>query len=244
LGEIGPDASFASPQLQASRAVADIKTGNAAFLADRAERIRMLGKRIVGDIIEIGRLLAECKERCGHGNWLPWLDREFGWSSDKAEDYIAIAARWPNSDDCPNLPMYSLRLLTAPSTPESAYTEVIERSGAGEQIKHAEIQAIIAAHGKGSIIRAATILRAERIEERRAERLKRIAAQCDPGPLPKGPWPLIFADPPWRYTFSPTDSHSIERHYETMTLEEICALRPMRCCFCVCRRQFSNRRLM
>jgi hypothetical protein len=86
------------------------------------------------------------------------------------------------------------------------------------------VQAIIAAHGKGPIIRAATILRAERIEERRAERLKRIAAQCDSGPLPQGPWPLIFADPPWRYLFSPTASRAVEDRYETMTLDDICAL--------------------
>jgi N6-adenosine-specific RNA methylase IME4 len=67
-------------------------------------------------------------------------------------------------------------------------------------------------------------IRARNIEERRAERLARIAAQCDPGPLPKGPWPVLFADPPYRYEFSAKSSRAIERHYETMSLEEICAL--------------------
>jgi hypothetical protein len=32
------------------------------FLAGRAERIRVLAKRVISDVIEIGRLLAECIE--------------------------------------------------------------------------------------------------------------------------------------------------------------------------------------
>ena len=53
-------------------------------LAEHAAVIRALGKRVVGDIIEIGRRLTDAKARCGHGNWLPWLDREFGWKDTTA----------------------------------------------------------------------------------------------------------------------------------------------------------------
>jgi N6-adenosine-specific RNA methylase IME4 len=35
---------------------------------------------------------------------------------------------------------------------------------------------------------------------------------------------VIYADPPWRYSFSQTKNRSIENHYPTMTLEEICSL--------------------
>lgn len=35
---------------------------------------------------------------------------------------------------------------------------------------------------------------------------------------------VIYADPPWRYEFSATDSRRIENHYPTMALEDICAL--------------------
>jgi N6-adenosine-specific RNA methylase IME4 len=82
----------------------------------------------------------------------------------------------------------------------------------------------IVARGEREILQAAQQIRAKKTEARRAERLERIAAQCDPGPLPQGPWPLIFADPPWRYEFSQTFSRAIESHYETMELEQICAL--------------------
>jgi hypothetical protein len=56
-----------------------------SFLACAAARIRALGRRVIADVIEIGRLLADCKDQCGHGNWLPWIKREFGWSADTAE---------------------------------------------------------------------------------------------------------------------------------------------------------------
>ena len=34
--------------------------------------------RDAGDIIEIGNRLIEVRKTCEHGEWLPWLDREFG----------------------------------------------------------------------------------------------------------------------------------------------------------------------
>jgi len=42
-----------------------------------------------------------------------------------------------------------------------------------------------------------------------------------------GKFPVLYADPPWRYENPPMggSNRSIENHYPTMTLEEICALR-------------------
>ena len=39
--------------------------------------------------------------------------------------------------------------------------------------------------------------------------------------LPEGKYSLIYADPPWRYEFSQTDSRKIENQYPTMALDEI-----------------------
>jgi len=35
---------------------------------------------------------------------------------------------------------------------------------------------------------------------------------------------IIYADPPWRYDFSKSDSREIENQYPTMSVDEICAL--------------------
>ena len=37
---------------------------------------------------------------------------------------------------------------------------------------------------------------------------------------------IIYADPPWRYDFSETDTRKIENHYSTMSLQEIKNLSP------------------
>jgi hypothetical protein len=124
-----------------------------AFLTERAERIRVLGKRVTGDVIEIGRLLIECRERCGHGNWLPWLDREFGWSADTAERFIRLnklADQIPQIAEY-DIPVSGLYQLAAPSTPESARTEVITRAEAGERMGRAEVQAIVATHSTPAV---------------------------------------------------------------------------------------------
>ena len=39
--------------------------------------------------------------------------------------------------------------------------------------------------------------------------------------LPEGNFDVIYADPPWRYDFSKSNSRAIESHYQTMELEEI-----------------------
>jgi len=115
------------------------------ILAEHAVEIRQLGKRVIADVIEIGRRLTECKRICGHGNWLPWLDREFGWSADTAENYIAIFKRigpHANSENSRNLnlPVHSLRMLAAKSTPETTRTDIIERAQSGEVILPPEVK--------------------------------------------------------------------------------------------------------
>jgi N6-adenosine-specific RNA methylase IME4 len=68
----------------------------------------------------------------------------------------------------------------------------------------------------------------EKQEKRREERIANIAAISE-GNRNLGietRYPIIYADPPWRYENPPigASNRSIENHYPTMTLEEICAL--------------------
>jgi hypothetical protein len=130
------------------------------FLTNRAERIRALGRRVVADIVEIGRMLSECKERCGHGRWLPWLEAEFGWSADTAERFIRLnklAGQIPQIAEY-DIPVSGLYALAAPSTPEAARAEVLGRAQAGEALRHEQVKAIIAAYDKEAIEDAAKIV--------------------------------------------------------------------------------------
>ena len=51
--------------------------------------------------------------------------------------------------------------------------------------------------------------------------------ECTAPPLcwPSGRFDVIYADPPWRYSFSKSKSRDIENQYPTMTIDDIYALR-------------------
>ena len=43
-------------------------------------------------------------------------------------------------------------------------------------------------------------------------------------PFPDKKYQIIYADPPWRYSFSKSNSREVENQYPTMSLEDICSL--------------------
>src|SRR5258707_10511211 len=98
------------------------------FLAEKAEKIRALARR---SVFEVGKLLAEVREKCPHGRWLPWLQDEFGWSHTHADNYMNIYRAMESGQIADKLQfglgVSSLALLAAPSAPEAAREEVTER---------------------------------------------------------------------------------------------------------------------
>jgi N6-adenosine-specific RNA methylase IME4/ParB-like chromosome segregation protein Spo0J len=86
----------------------------------------------------------------------------------------------------------------------------------------------IVARGEKEILRVALAIRARKGEQRRVARLQKLVEVSKGNTdLPTARrWPILLADPPWRYEhqlFSSTWK-DIEDHYPTLTLEEICAL--------------------
>lgn len=61
---------------------------NARTLDDIAESINNLKR---SNLFDIGDLLIEAKETCEHGDWLNWLDVEFDWTADTAQNYMKAA---------------------------------------------------------------------------------------------------------------------------------------------------------
>jgi hypothetical protein len=115
-------------------------------LAEHVESIRKLNERAISDVIEIGRRLSECKKLLGHGNWLPWIAREFRWSERTARNYILVyELALSKSANVANMAIdvSAVYLLAAPSTPEDARAEVLRRGRAGEALPHAEVKRII-----------------------------------------------------------------------------------------------------
>jgi len=62
----------------------------------------------------------------------------------------------------------------------------------------------------------ASVLRLVQRQETRAEQVEVAMA--------RGVFPVLYADPPWRYEHVKTENRAVENQYPTMTLDDICAL--------------------
>jgi hypothetical protein len=115
-------------------------------LRQRAEEIRSLVRRSVEDIIKIGRLLTDVKKRLAHGRWLPWLERELGWSDDTALNFMRVYRlsrrpifrkfRHSAAKLAPSV------LYTLAKGSDAAYLEIMERVASGEKITPAKAKLI------------------------------------------------------------------------------------------------------
>jgi hypothetical protein len=121
-----------------------VSAADAEFLRERANTIRVLGKRAAADVIEIGKLLQECKDRILRGGWLPWLKTEFKWSADTATRlmrvYAMVKSRNLRNRADMTIDISALYLLAEPSTPEPVRDQFLSLAAAGEPVKRADVQ--------------------------------------------------------------------------------------------------------
>jgi hypothetical protein len=144
----------------------DLPVDTAVFCAAQAEAIRVLGRRVVRDVIEIGQRLSEVHNRLaqrGHGRWTQWLHDEFGWSDNAARRYMDIAGAWGElvSDKISETNVFidisALHLLSHEAVPPEIRAEAIDKAEAGERITLAEAKELIA----GAVADKIAELRAE-----------------------------------------------------------------------------------
>jgi hypothetical protein len=149
--------NYSLPAIPASPAAVSTAvglSGQGKLLADHVSEIRRLGKRVINDIIEIGRRLIECREILrelyGHGHWYDWLDKEFGWSKQTALNFVRVYEMSKCQNfvdlDLPDLaiPASALYLLAAPTTAETVRAEVLEKAKAGKKVFVADVKKAIA----------------------------------------------------------------------------------------------------
>jgi hypothetical protein len=96
-------------------------------LDELARQIRVIGKRAYADIIEIGRLLTAAKALAGHGNWLSWLDQNFGWSGTPRHAGCGCTNFRSKIRNLRNLTLSDLYLLAAKNTPPPVLAEIATR---------------------------------------------------------------------------------------------------------------------
>jgi len=99
------------------------------FVRHKAEETRGLLKRTARHVLAIGRNLQEVKDRLPHGQFLAWLQAEFGMSERHARNFMRVAARFGDkSEIIADLSVTILYELAAPSTPETVVEQVENRT--------------------------------------------------------------------------------------------------------------------
>lgn len=122
--------------------------GNITTLPQRADRVRSLVSVARGCIVEIGRELIEAKRDIPHGQWLPWLETEFGWALRTAQNYMQAAeafkyATVAHFSDL-TIDATALYALAAPDVPQAARDAAVEQAEAGEHITREHADKLIA----------------------------------------------------------------------------------------------------
>jgi len=112
---------------------------------------------VTQNIVLIGKSLRTIRELLPHGEWGKWLDAEFSWSERQAQNFMNIDAKFGDkSAIIADLSPTVLGLLSAPSTPEEARTEVLDEARS-EKITVARAKEIINGHKNGHKPKSAAI---------------------------------------------------------------------------------------
>ncbi|MBW4641215.1 MAG: DUF3102 domain-containing protein [Gloeocapsa sp. UFS-A4-WI-NPMV-4B04] len=112
-------------------------------IQQRTNEIKTLIQRAAQDIFEIGQKLVEVKAKLGHGHFRSWLKAEFEWSISTATRFMQVAEQFKYTNLIHlSIAASALYELAAPSTPEAARLEAIERASKGELISYSKAKQI------------------------------------------------------------------------------------------------------
>jgi hypothetical protein len=115
---------------------------------DCVAQIRVLMKRSVEAVLEIGRHLLIVKGWVGHGRFEDWFRAEFGLDPRTARNYMSAAKKFGKTETVSDLAIApkAVYMISAPSVPESAVEEVVGRAKGGEEITPAKAKSVIVKH--------------------------------------------------------------------------------------------------
>jgi hypothetical protein len=111
--------------VQAIFAYETLDESTRTFVQQKTDETHLLLKRTAENILAIGQLLQAVKERLPHGQFLPWLQAEFGMSRMTANHFMHVAEKFAGK--CTillHLPATILYELASPSTDEHIIAQV------------------------------------------------------------------------------------------------------------------------
>jgi N6-adenosine-specific RNA methylase IME4 len=170
-----------------------------------AEQINAAWNKSLGSIFDCGRLIIAAKDSLEHGQFEAMVDNELSFGPRTAQRLMSVYQdkRLSNTTHASLLPASWGTLYELTKLSDKQYEEALNEGIICPDMQRADVTGIL----------------------NKAKRDKRIEETKESAVL-SGQYPIILADPPWKYENPPMGggNRSIENQYPTMTLEEICAL--------------------
>ena len=151
-----------------------------------AEKIRSTVQKTIEDIIVVGQELLAVKESVGHGHFGAWVRAEFGWTERTAQNFMSVAERFganPKLISDLTIQPTAAYLLAAPSAPDEARQQAIERAEAGEEITTSVAKEILAETRKKRRPRREKAIPADKLTLRLVRVLERYKERWNPKEL-------------------------------------------------------------
>jgi hypothetical protein len=125
---------------------AGVPAGVAHELKAHAERIRAGLARHTAQAVQIGNELRAAKRKLPHGAFLSWAECELGISPRAAQLYMRMSAWMADKDErFARLPVSTLYLLAAPTTPTAVAQEFVQRIESNAPMSYKAVHARIKA---------------------------------------------------------------------------------------------------
>lgn len=113
---------------------------------ESTRRIHELERRTSESIVEIGRELQRVKEKLPHGEFLPWLDAEFGWGRITAHNFMKVAETFSNVQSLNIYQPSALYALASNNVPDEMREDFRQVADAGQKVTHSAVQNAIVDH--------------------------------------------------------------------------------------------------
>ena len=106
--------------------------------------IKIRVRRSAQDVIDIGRHLSQAKKLLGHGQFLGWIETEFGWSERTARNFMQASQKFKSAKiaDLEIAPS-ALYVLSAPGVDNEVRRKAVELAQQGISVTHATAKQLI-----------------------------------------------------------------------------------------------------
>lgn len=113
------------------------------FVRESTQRILTIAKRMTREMVEIGGLLLQVKDRITPTQFDAWVRNKLHWSERTVYNLMSVHLKFHDADFAlENVAASALYLLAAPSTPAEAVEAVKEMANAGP-VSHAAVKEIV-----------------------------------------------------------------------------------------------------